>query len=136
MAVIDRHEALRWTVHWSILSSRAKSLEPLHGSCFTSTFVLFSLAGVRLFCRRSAFVSDEVLSLLYEEDAAVNSSVWMLSTVTTSACSHAPIQVQGARAKSIVTVTRRLNFITLRCVIPFLCVTREGEKDRQNNTTN
>jgi len=83
MSVIDHHEALQWTVDWGIPSSCAKSLELLHGSCFTSTFVLFSLAGVRLFRRRSAFIRVEVLRFLYEADAAVNSSVWMRSTVTT-----------------------------------------------------
>jgi hypothetical protein len=87
MAVIDHREAHQWTVDWGIPSPRAKSLEPLHG-CFTSTFVLFSLAGVRLFRERSALVSDEVLRFLYGADEAVNSSVWTRSTVTTPAHFH------------------------------------------------
>jgi hypothetical protein len=58
-AVIDHHEALQWTVDWGIPGSRAKSLEPVYSSCFTSSFVLFSLAGVRLFRGQSAFIGDE-----------------------------------------------------------------------------
>jgi len=83
MAVIDNHEALQWIVDWGIPSSRSKSPELLHGSSFTSTFVPFSLAGVRLFLGRSAFISDEALHFRYEADPAVNSSAWMRSTVTT-----------------------------------------------------
>jgi hypothetical protein len=101
MAVIDHREALQWAVDWGMPSPRAKSLEPFHGSCFTSTFVLFSLAGVRLFRGRSALVSDEVLSFLYGADAAVNSSVCMRSTVTTPARFHIhqyQLKEQGLRA--------------------------------------
>jgi hypothetical protein len=63
MAVIDHYEALQWNADWGIPSSRAKSFEPLHGLYFTSTFVIFSLAGVRLFRGRSAFISFVVLTV-------------------------------------------------------------------------
>lgn len=132
MAVIDHHEALEWTVDWGIPSPRAKSLEPLHGSCFTSTFVLFSLAGVRLFRGRSALVSDEVLLFLYGADAAVNSSVWIRSTVTTPARFHIhkyQLKEQGLRARDSYS-SRKLHDHSFtpkpRCVLCVYCTPKKA----------
>jgi hypothetical protein len=66
MPLIDHHEALQRTVVWGIPSSRAVSRELLRGSCYTHTFVLFSLAVVR---GRLALPVTLVLSFLSFEDA-------------------------------------------------------------------
>ena len=114
MAVIDHHEALQWTVDWGIPSSRAKSRESLHGSCFTSTFVLLSLAGVWLFRGRSAFKSDEVLTFpVWSRRCSKQQCLDAFDRDHTARVHMHQYQLKEQGLK-LVTVFRRVNFMIIR----------------------